>query len=182
MSRFINGLYDLTVQNFLISRMCQSFAEACMVVVTFKDSTIRLRISILAPTNNREKRTEPTPQTPSRPPRIIRPQAYAQRENVRSAVCNDHHTWHECPLLYQWRPQNCKWCEALVIHSKENCWKAPNGRYGQMLVVEYPTVIPTTPSITKLRWGQGGGEEDGGLWAIILFWLFPFTLVLYDYD
>ena len=142
MSRFIKGLYDPTPQNFLIARMCQSFAEACTVVKTFEDSMSGLWIPILAPTNDREKRREPTAHTPSRPSRIIRPQAYVQRENVRGAVCNDHHTWHECPLLYKWWPQYCKWCDAFVIHSKENCWQAPNGRYGQTLEVEHPWSPP----------------------------------------
>ena len=138
MSRFINGLFDPTLQNFLISRMCRSFAEACTVVMTFEDSMSGSRIPTQAPTNNREKPSDLTTLTPLRPPRIERHQAYAQRENVRCVVCHGHHTGHECPLLHQRRPQYCKWRKDFVMHSQENCWQAPNGRYGQSPMVEHP--------------------------------------------
>ena len=142
MSRFINGLFDPTLQNFLIARMCRSFTKACTVVMTFEDSMSGLRIPTQAPTNNREKPSDLTTLTPSRPPRIERHQAYAQRENVRCVVCHGHHTGHECPLLHQRRPQYCKWCKAFVMHSQENCWQAPNGRYGQTPMVEHPRSPP----------------------------------------
>ena len=101
MNRFINGLFDRTVQNFLISRMCRSFTKACSIVITFEDSMGGLRIPIQAPTNNHKKGSEPTPITPPRPPCIERPNKYVQRENVRCAAHHGHHTGHDYPLLHQ---------------------------------------------------------------------------------
>ena len=67
MSRFIDGLFDLTLQNFLVTRMCRSFADACTMLMTFKDSMIGLQIPTEEPTNNRESTRELTPPTPTRP-------------------------------------------------------------------------------------------------------------------
>jgi hypothetical protein len=108
MSLFINGLFDPTLQNFLIAKMCRSFTEACMVVMTFEDSMSGLRIPTQAPTNNHEKPSNSTAPAPPRPPRIERALAYVQRENVRCVVYHGHHTGHECPLLHQRRPRYCK--------------------------------------------------------------------------
>ena len=60
MSLFINGLFDLTRQNFLIVRMCRSFTEAYTVATTFEDSMSGLWILTQAPMNNGEKISEPT--------------------------------------------------------------------------------------------------------------------------
>ena len=163
MSRFINGLFDPTLQNFLIARMCRSFDEACTIVTTFKDSMSRLRIPTQAPTNNREKPLDSAPLPPPKPPRIEKSLAYAQRENVRCAVCHGHHTGHECPLLPQRRSQYCKWCKAFVMHSQENCWQAPNRRFSKTPMVEHPrsppplarpqllAILPLQPTLPRIR-------------------------------
>ena len=54
MSHFINGLFDPTLQNFLIARMCRSFTEAYTMAMMFEDSMTGLQVLTHAPTNNHE--------------------------------------------------------------------------------------------------------------------------------
>ena len=51
MSHFINNLFDPTLENFIIARMCRTFAEACTMVMMFEDSMTGLRLLTYAPTN-----------------------------------------------------------------------------------------------------------------------------------
>ena len=46
MSRFINDLFHLTLQNFLIARMWWSFTKTCTIIMTFDDvAEIRVCVS-----------------------------------------------------------------------------------------------------------------------------------------
>ena len=45
MSHFINNLFDPTLENFIIARMCRTFAEACTMVMMFEDSMLGLQVS-----------------------------------------------------------------------------------------------------------------------------------------